>query len=79
MEELKNFRTIGCKYKKAPEVFCAKYSHISSADMKKIYDPGEDTFLLIDSLFADLHTISDANPFTCMEFGPGSGVVRLSV
>ena len=75
MEELKAFRSIKCKYAKAPEIFCAKYSHISSADFKQVYEPNEDTFLLVDALYCDLQSMVDSRPATCVEIGPGSGVV----
>ena len=78
MEELKSFRTLTTKFKKAPEIFCASYSHLSSSDLKDIYSPNEDTFLLIDGLYADLQAIADSNSMMCVEFGPGSGVVILN-
>lgn len=78
MEELKSFRTLKWKHQKAPEIFWAKYNFLSSAEIKDVYDPNEDTFLLIDALYADLQSIADSNPFICVEFGPGSGVVNLA-
>ena len=75
MEELKAFRTLAWKYKKAPEIYCASYTHLTSSDLKDVYSPNEDTFLFIDALYADLQSISDSNPLTWVEFGPGSGVV----
>ncbi len=47
--------------------FCANSS---------VYDPSDDTFLLMDALEADLHLL---NPLICLEVGSGTGIVSAFV
>ena len=35
------------------------FSHITSEDLQHIYEPAEDTFLLLDALEKDLHSLKD--------------------
>ncbi|XP_012558529.1 methyltransferase N6AMT1 [Hydra vulgaris] len=51
------------------------YSHISDEDFLSIYEPSEDTFLLIDTLEKEQHILKSQKPLICLEVGSGSGVV----
>lgn len=54
--------------------------HLTKADYRKIYEPAEDSFILLDALEADaLHLSSlpssSSSSLICVEIGSGSGIV----
>lgn len=51
-------------------------THLTKQDFRKVYEPAEDTFILLDALEADAETLlsSPTSPL-CVEIGSGSGIV----
>lgn len=46
---------------------------------QNVYEPAEDTFLLIDALELDLPELLSKKSLICLEIGPGSGIVISAV
>ncbi len=51
------------------------YSHFTTHDYEEFYEPGEDTFLFLDALEADMKYLNTMNPTVVVEIGCGSGLV----
>jgi release factor glutamine methyltransferase len=50
------------------------YSSLTKAVLKNVYEPSEDTFLLLDALEAELSHLKQMKPSIAWEIGCGSGL-----
>ncbi|XP_030634858.1 methyltransferase N6AMT1 [Chanos chanos] len=51
------------------------YSHVGRGPFSEVYEPAEDSFLLIDALEQDADRLQQSRPVVCLEVGSGSGVI----
>lgn len=50
--------------------FCCDFSHLKTTDYRNVYEPSEDSFLLIDSMQLDLDFIKEnVKPLFVLEVG----------
>lgn len=50
-------------------------SHLTAEDLDSVYEPAEDTYLLLDALEADANELREMKPTVAVEIGSGSGCV----
>ena len=63
----------------ALEGWVPSLDHATFADWDRVYEPSEDTFLLLDALFAERASLRALAPRSVVEIGPGSGAVSAYV
>lgn len=51
------------------------YSHAGRGEFRDVYEPAEDSFLLMDALEKDADRLQRLSPCVCVEVGVGSGVL----
>ncbi|NWV00055.1 HEMK2 methyltransferase, partial [Upupa epops] len=60
----------------APALPTPRYEHVGPrGPFRAVYEPAEDTFLLLDALEQDAALLREARVEICLEIGSGSGVV----
>ncbi|KAM6140129.1 methyltransferase N6AMT1 [Pterocles gutturalis] len=60
----------------APRLPTPRYDHVGpQGPFRDVYEPAEDTFLLLDALEQDAARLREARVEICLEIGSGSGVV----
>lgn len=55
------------------------YDHLTPEDYEKVYEPAEDTFLLLDAIEDDLEYLNCIKPEICVEIGSGSGIIITAI
>ena len=55
------------------------YSNLTSEDFEFVYEPSEDSFLLLDGIESEIVAFRESKPTFCVEIGPGSGIISAAL
>lgn len=55
------------------------YDHLIRDFYEDVYEPAEDSFLLLDAIEIEIATIEKLKPAICIEIGPGSGIISAGI
>jgi release factor glutamine methyltransferase len=55
-----------------------KCLHVST-DFENVYEPAEDSFILLDALEIEIRKIQELKPTFALEIGPGSGIISSAI
>ena len=58
--------------------FCAIF-YIHFPDFDSVYEPAEDSFILLDALEIEIEQIRELKPTLALEIGPGSGIISAAL
>ena len=54
-------------------------SHLTAKEFENVYEPAEDSFILLDALENELKQIQQFKPTFAVEIGPGSGIISAAL
>jgi len=54
-------------------------SHLTSKEFENVYEPAEDSFILLDALEIEIEKIQELKPTFAVEIGPGSGIISAAL
>ena len=60
------------------KLFIYNLNHLFS-DFDSVYEPAEDSFILLDALELELEEIRKIKPIVALEVGPGSGIISAAL
>lgn len=54
-------------------------SHLTSKEFENVYEPAEDSFILLDAIEIEIKKIQELKPTFAVEIGPGSGIISAAL